>query len=204
MKKNNAKWAFFALLALFGVSMTFSSVLETKDAYVAEAASASKVDSRFFMATTSKPWTYTDYQGDYYNGCDITVTGDSLLANLSTWSNKNFTSSSYDGLKTGLPAVCKFANGQSGMVGFYNRQKLPNAWDGAKTWNREHVWPNSRGAGTSGAGANPFVIMPTSVSINSSRGNNFFGTSGSNTWDPGQYDKQFRGAAARCVLYAAM
>ena len=204
MKKNKAKRAFLAVLALFGVSMTIVSALETKEPYVVEAASISKVDSRFFVATTNKPWTYTDYQGDYYNGCDITVTGDSLLTNLSTWTNKNFTSSSYDGLKKGLPAVCKFANGQSGMVGFYNRQKLPNAWDSAKTWNREHVWPNSRGAGTSGAGANPFVIMPTSVSINSSRGNNFFGTGGINTWDPGQYDTQFRGAAARCVLYAAM
>lgn len=204
MKKNNAKKAFLALLTLFGISMTIVSSLETKEPYVVEAASVSKVDSRFFVATTSKPWSYTDYQGDYYSGCNITVTGASLLSNLSSWTAKNYTSSSYDGLKTGLPAVCKFANGQSGMVGFYNRQKISSTWDSGKTWNREHVWPDSRGAGKSGPGSNPFVIMPTSTTINSSRGNNFFGTSGSNTWDPGQYDTQFRGAAARCVLYAAM
>lgn len=193
-----------AVFALIGAIFAPSFVSLPKDVTAVKAATTSKVDSRFHEATTSNPWTYTDYQGDYYSGCDITVTGASLLSNLSSLTNSNYSSGSYEKLKTTLPLVCKFANGQAGMVGFYNRAVLPTAWDGAATWNREHVWPNSRGAGESGPGSNPFVIMPTSVSINSSRGNNFFGLSGSKTWDPGQYDTQFRGAAARCILFAAM
>lgn len=170
---------------------------------VQAAASTSSVDSRFHVATTSNPWTYTDYQGSYYSSIDLSSSGESLLQSLSSLTNSQYKSESYDGLKNGLPAVCKFANGQEGMVGFYNRQKLPSKWDNQATWNREHVWPDSRGAGKSGPGSNPFIIMPASVKINSSRGNNFFGTS-SKTWDPGQYDTQFRGAAARSILYAAM
>ena len=80
MKKNGVKRFFLPFLALFGVSLATSISLETKDVYSVQAVSSSKVDSRFFIATTSKPWTYTDYQGNYYDGCDITVTGDSLLS----------------------------------------------------------------------------------------------------------------------------
>lgn len=204
MMRKRIKKAFLLLasLSILGVGVS-TSIAAIKDGYTVQAATTSAVDSRFFTATTSKPWTYTDFQGDYYDGCDITATGSTLLSNLATLTNNKYTSSSYDGLKTGLPAICKFANGQSGMVGFYDRSQLTSSWDGGETWNREHTWPNSRGAGESGPGANPFIIMPTSVSINSSRGNKFYGTT-SSTWDPGQYDTQFRGAAARCILYAAM
>lgn len=188
-----------------GASSAFALTKAAVSPYepVQAAASTSNVDDRFHVATASNPWTYTDYQGSYYSSIDLSSSGESLLQSLSSLTNSKYKSESYDGLKDGLPAVCKFANGQSGMVGFYNRQQLPSKWDNQATWNREHVWPNSRGAGKSGPGSNPFVIMPTSKAINSSRGNNFFGTSGK-TWDPGQYDAQFRGAAARSILYAAM
>ncbi len=69
--------------------------------------------------------------------------------------------------------------------------------------NREHVWPNSRGAGKSGPGADPHIIRPTLTSENSDRGNSFFGTTG-NTWDPASCGFEgARGEAARVILYAA-
>ena len=69
--------------------------------------------------------------------------------------------------------------------------------------NREHTWPNSRGTGTSGPGADPFIIRPTLTSENSSRGNNFYGT-GSNEWDPASCGfEASRGESARVILYAA-
>lgn len=162
------------------------------------------VSEGFHLATLDAPYVRSAYSGNYYSSVDLSATGDALLEDLRSLSISEYTGSSYDGLKTGLPAICKPADGGSYMVGFYNRAHLTNKWDGASTWNREHTWPNSRGAGKSGAGSHPFCIMPTSVSINSSRGNSFYGLGSSNTWDPGQYDTQFRGAAARCILYAAM
>jgi hypothetical protein len=46
------------------------------------------------------------------------------------------------------------------------------------------------------------MIRPTATSINSSRGNNVYGESGSGTYDPGQYYPAYRGIAARIVFYS--
>ena len=69
--------------------------------------------------------------------------------------------------------------------------------------NREHTWPNSRGSGKSGPGADPFIIRPTLTADNSDRGNNFYGT-GSKEWDPASCGFEgARGESARVILYAA-
>ena len=69
--------------------------------------------------------------------------------------------------------------------------------------NREHTWPNSRGTGTEGPGADPFIIRPTLTSENTDRGNKFYGT-GSNEWDPASCGfEASRGESARVILYAA-
>ena len=69
--------------------------------------------------------------------------------------------------------------------------------------NREHTWPNSRGSGKSGPGADPFIIRPTLTSENSDRGNLFYGT-GSKEWDPASCGfEAARGESARVILYAA-
>ena len=72
--------------------------------------------------------------------------------------------------------------------------------------NREHTWPNSRGSGKEGPGADPFIIRPTLTSDNSSRGNYFYGTGGkgASEWDPASLGYEpSRGEAARIILYAA-
>ena len=70
--------------------------------------------------------------------------------------------------------------------------------------NREHTWPNSRGSGKSGPGADPFIIRPTLTDENSSRGNSFYGDGSSGTWDPASCGFEgARGEAARVILYAA-
>lgn len=72
--------------------------------------------------------------------------------------------------------------------------------------NREHTWPNSRGTGTSGPGADPFIIRPTLTSENSDRSNYFYGTRGKSNreWDPASCGfEAARGESARVILYAA-
>ena len=69
--------------------------------------------------------------------------------------------------------------------------------------NREHVWPDSRGAGKSGPGSDPHVIRPALSSENSSRGNKYFGPS-SREFDPASLGYEgARGEAARIIFYAA-
>ena len=72
--------------------------------------------------------------------------------------------------------------------------------------NREHTWPNSRGSGESGPGADPFIIRPTLSSENSDRSNYFYGTRGKSNkeWDPASCGfEAARGESARVILYAA-
>ena len=72
--------------------------------------------------------------------------------------------------------------------------------------NREHTWPNSRGSGTTGPGADPFIIRPTLKSENSDRSNYFYGTRGKSNkeWDPASCGfEAARGESARVILYAA-
>ena len=72
--------------------------------------------------------------------------------------------------------------------------------------NREHTWPNSRGSGKSGPGADPFIIRPTLTSENSDRSNYFYGTNGKDKkeWDPASCGfEAARGESARVILYAA-
>ena len=72
--------------------------------------------------------------------------------------------------------------------------------------NREHTWPNSRGSGKEGPGADPFIIRPTLTSENSDRSNYFYGTGGKNKkeWDPASCGfEASRGESARVILYAA-
>jgi hypothetical protein len=69
-------------------------------------------------------------------------------------------------------------------------------------WNKEHVWPNSRGVGTSGPGADPQMLRAAAVSLNSSRGNLMYAASGA--YDPASEGyAAARGEAARIIFYEA-
>lgn len=88
-----------------------------------------------------------------------------------------------------------------GISSFYSGIEVGPAWDGGGTWNREHVWPNSKG---SGDGENDIMMLrPTSVSENSSRGNKAYGEGGvyynPNKESNGAHD--LRGDVSRIVLY---
>ncbi len=84
----------------------------------------------------------------------------------------------------------------SNISSFYSGRTLSGDWDEAKTWNREHTWPNSKGLG--GNDENDIMMLrPTSVQENSDRGNTAYGESGG-FFDPGE---STRGDCARIVLY---
>lgn len=148
----------------------------------------------------------------YYSSIDDELTGKSLLAALNTLNkNKRIRTMGYGKHRNYFKYTEIIpGNTPSGkMYGFYNSALVSNTWDNQETWNHEHMWPNSRGAGDKGSLSTPYIeddihmVRPTSVSINSSRGNKFFGTS-SSTYDPGQYEAAYRGVAARIIFYCAI
>lgn len=142
---------------------------------------------------------------EYYATLDTTKTGKGLLQELNKLNNaKRKKLITYDGLKTALQYTeidPKGTTPAGKMYGFYNNALVSSSWDNQATWNREHVWPKSRG----GSKVDKDLLMPrpTSVSINSERGNNVYGLV-SNSYDPGQYIAEYRGIAARIIFYCAI
>lgn len=89
----------------------------------------------------------------------------------------------------------------------YNRASVNATWDGGSTWNREHVWPQSRlGAsasnGTANIASDLHNLRAANPSINTSRGNkNFDLTTTASSYYPGEADK---GDVARILMYMAI
>ena len=113
------------------------------------------------------------YSGTYYDGIDLTLTGSALKSELrdlitSTHSKKT----SYDDLKTAYAKTDKDPNKSGNMILFYSGLSVKASWDGADTWNREHMWPQSKSwFKTSGAGSDLHHIRPTDTDVNNRRGN---------------------------------
>lgn len=144
----------------------------------------------------------------YYSKVDFSQTGNTLRGNLATLLNNAANSvPNYSKLNTTLLKSDLNPKDPKHLVGFYDRAPLNPVWDSGATWNKEHVWPNSRGVGKSGPGADPHMLRPTSVKVNSGRGNNFYGIpskDGANTYDPGSEGyPEYRGMAARIIFYTA-
>jgi endonuclease I len=47
-------------------------------------------------------------------------------------------------------------------------------WDGGETWNREHIWPQSRGVDSGAANSDLFNLRACNPTVNSTRSNNQF------------------------------
>ena len=146
---------------------------------------------------------------DYYAEITNDLEGQDLINALNALNNKHKKSLvGYDGLKSYFKLTERTSDTPSNkMVGFYDNALVNADWDNQATWNREHVWPNSHGGGKKGDISSPYVdadihmTRPTSVSINSERGNSFYGES---LYDPGQYVAEYRGIAARIIFYCAI
>lgn len=105
---------------------------------------------------------------------------------------------SYGDLKSILSRSDAHPSGK-GVCAFYHKDKATTSW------NREHTWPNSRGAGKNVglfAGVDPQVVRPTITTDNSARGRKMFAETGA--YDPASLGyPDARGECARIILYAA-
>lgn len=109
---------------------------------------------------------------------------------------------------------CEQSN-TSNLSLFYSGSTVLSTWDNGVTFNREHIWPDSRGTSTSDVTNNTtsretdiIMIRPTTVSNNSSRGNTAYGESSGflNPYthsfpDAKEENIDVRGDAARTILY---
>lgn len=117
----------------------------------------------------------------YYSS--ITATEDTALLgqlhDLITTTHTKYTS--YDDCKN-PNTVIKTDKGSnnSSVMEFYSQEDIAKSWGGGDpgTWNREHVWCQSRSNGMwgkSGAGSDLHHIRPAETRLNSTRGNHKYG-----------------------------
>ena len=126
--------------------------------------------------------------------------GDDLLNALHTLNTqKKKRDVKYEGMKTFAAKCDADPDGSGRIIGYYDNAKIGPAWDSAKTWNREHVWPNVRGG--SNVEEDAHMVRPASVSTNSDRGSKGFGKE---SYDPGKIVPYYRGSASRIIFYAAI
>ncbi len=183
-----------------------------------------EIDMQAHVASDDAKEAYTDYvnqQADYYSGNYayeklFLQSGTTLFGSLNTLMGntcKNGQSGyDYGELRYEYVNVDKDLNKEGYIIGFYNGASFKAVWDSGKTWNREHTWPQSKGANKSiPMGYDMQSVRPTLKSVNGSRGNKAFGESGG-YYDPNeigitnaQYDKKnngtYRGDCARVIMY---
>lgn len=180
------------------------------------------VPSKIAISKTEKPDDSTggDIGGGttddtYWEGLDFKTYGNTFRGTLKGLIAKyHKKSTSYSACKEIGMKAAAYPQGSSSFIPFYHAS--PDVKEGVSgngvyvatskdSINREHTWPNSRGCGKKGGpAADPFIIRPTLSTENSSRSNKFYGTSGSNVWDPASCGYEAaRGEAARVMFYAA-
>ena len=92
------------------------------------------------------------------------------LATLMT--STHSTKTTYSNLTTYSKYSDAKAGSSSKMTLFYTSNAVSGTWDSGKTWNREHVWPQSLGSfTTSNCGSDLHHVRPADVKVNSTRGN---------------------------------
>ncbi len=159
--------------------------------------SATPSSSSAQTSTSSTPKTYEGWD------IDTTLRGSAFRNKLATLINKKQSNTtSYDNcLYVGARAAAVGNDGR--FVPFYH---TTDTLTKVGSCNREHTWPNSRGSGKSGPGADPFMIRPTLSSENNDRSNYFYGLNGKSNkeWDPASCGfTGARGESARVIFYTA-
>lgn len=183
-----------------------------------------QIDMQAHVGSDEGKDAYTDYiaeQNVYYTGTYayttlISLTNDELFGALNARMGNpcrlNQSGYDYNNLRDYYVSVDRDLNKDGYIIGYYNGQSFKGVWDAGSTWNREHTWPQSKGANDGiDMGHDMQSVRPASTSVNSSRSNTPYGESGS-YYDPNEisinntYYKTtnlgtYRGDAARVIMY---
>ena len=139
------------------------------------------------------------------------LNGEDLLLELRSIVNTGITRLSYGDIRYLLHESDRDPNNTDNVLTIYDRQSISGVWTGLSsndTYNREHVWPNSRlGVATVenhhiNIASDFHNLRAAVVGTNSSRGNKWFDlTLTTTTYYPGNADK---GDVARIILFMYM
>ena len=183
-----------------------------------------QIDMQAHVASDEGKDAYTNYideQTAYYTGTYaysslISLTNDALFGRLNERMGNpcrlNQSGYNYDNLRDYYKTVDRDLNKDGYIIGYYNGYSFAGVWDSGSTWNREHTWPQSKGANSSiDMGHDMQSVRPARASINSSRSNTAYGE-GKSYYDPSEISIDnpnyktsnlgtYRGDCARVIMY---
>ena len=148
-----------------------------------------QIDMQAHVASDEGKAAYTDYiaeQNAYYTGNYsyanlIALTNDNLFGALNTLMGNTCllkSGYSYDKLRDQYVNVDRDLNTQDNIISYYDGSSFEGTWDGGATWNREHTWPQSKGAKKGPINYDMQSVRPANKSVNSGRGNKAYGEGG--------------------------
>lgn len=113
------------------------------------------------------------YTGSYVYDTLSKQSSNTLKGNLKTlMTNTQSKVTSYNELKTMHAYADSTAGSSSKMTLVYSSASISSTWDNGKTWNREHVWPQSLGTfTTTKCGSDLHHLHPADSKVNSTRCN---------------------------------
>lgn len=138
--------------------------------------------------------------------------GNHLFVKLNQIISRNTNPVTYNDIKQILVKADAKIGKPNVLHGIYNNEELVGHWDGGESWNREHVWPNSRlgiprvEPNEVSQGSDPHNLRACNKNVNSERNNNYY-VDGSGpigyipygrTYYPGDSHK---GDVARILMY---
>ncbi|BAM03264.1 endonuclease [Phycisphaera mikurensis] len=152
-----------------------------------------------------------DAPAGFYDG--VGGTGASLERDLRERMSRGHNQSRYGDMKDSAAILDADPERPGFLLTAYDRQSVRARWDGGRTWNREHVWPQSRQPGSArdssrGNLGDQHALRPADPRLNSSRGNEHFVGAGltggprrtGGGFFPGTAD---RGDVARSLFYSS-
>ena len=166
-----------------------------------------------FLASIISFFMYAQSAPAYYSGINFNKTQNELKNDLATLITSTHTKViTYSELKTLMVTSDADPDKAGNILLVYGSQssgKHERSRSAGGSWNREHVYPNSKGTpklGTSGPGADGHHLRPADVSLNSDRGNLSFDdgvgaaayTTSRGGWYPGD---EWKGDVARILMY---
>jgi endonuclease I len=130
-----------------------------------------------FVITIVPPIDAVPITMPYYQGISGLV-GLELELTLRIIINSNLIRKSYDSARQILWETDRDPNNSNNLILVYLGTSVSGVWDGGVTWNREHVWPQSKMMNPTntniGVATDLHNLKPADPGINSSRGNRYY------------------------------
>ena len=156
------------------------------------------------------------YKGSYtYNdickleGSNLFGVLNALMGQTSRVDENGF---NYNALRYEYEDVDRDLNFAGKILGYYDGMSLSSDWNPNSNYNREHTWPQSKGADKNTCmGYDMQSVRPSNVKVNSDRGNTAYGESSgyynpddvsiNNSYYKKSNNGTYRGDCARVILY---